>query len=135
MALHLGFIHSSFFCTQMMLFLWRTHELMNRLLELLKAFCDRSGLKVNVAKTKMLICSKGPELSFEFEGRAIENVMDFKYLGIKIPSSYKWSRCVDRWLATSKRMYYMLETICNHKDVNNWKIRCILFEAYNVIPG
>ena len=24
----------------------------------------------------------------------------------------------------------MLETICNTKDIHNWKIRCILFEAY-----
>ena len=107
-----------------------TYEGMNRLLELLKAFCDTSDLKVNVAKSKMLICSKGPYQTFEFEGRVIENVTEFRYLGIEIPSSYKWSKCMDKRLAAAKRMYYMLETICNTKDIHNWKIQCILFEAY-----
>ena len=56
--------------------------------------------------------------------------MGFKYLGIEIPSSYKWSKRMDRRLAATKRMYYMLETICNHKDINSWKVRYVLFEAY-----
>ena len=94
-----------------------TCESMNRLLQLLKAFRDRSGLTVNVAKTKMLMYTKEPAQTFEFEGRVIENVTEFKYLGIEIPSSYKWSKCMDRRLAVAKRMFYML-------------IRCIMFAAY-----
>ena len=108
----------------------QTYDSMHRLLELLKAFCDKSGLKVNVAKTKMLSCTKGQVHTFEFEGRIIESVTDFKYLGIEIPATYTWNKCMDRRLAASKRMYYMMETICNHKDIQNWNIRCILFEAY-----
>ena len=57
-----------------------TYKAMNWLLELMKEFCDRSVLKVNVAKAKMLICSKGPDQTFEFKGRVIENVMEFRYL-------------------------------------------------------
>ena len=61
--------------------------------------------------------------------RPIENVTEFKY-GIEIPSSYKWSNCMDRRLAATMKMHYMLETICNQKDINSWKARYILFEAY-----
>ena len=55
--------------------------------------------------------------TFEFEGRIIESVTDFKYLGIEIPATYTWNKCMDRRLVASKRMYYMMETICNHKDI------------------
>ena len=37
---------------------------------------------------------------------------------------------MDRRLAAAKRMHYMMETICNHKDINSWKVRCIMFEAF-----
>ena len=97
----------------------RTYEGMTKLLELLRAFCDRSSLTTTVAKTKILICSKEPKKSFTYNDRPIENVTDFKYLGIEIPFAYKWSKCMDRHLATAKRMYYMLETICNQKDINS----------------
>ena len=91
---------------------------------------NRSGMRVNVTKTKMIICSRGTKTSFSYNGQPIEEVMDFKYLGIEIPSAYKWSKCMDRRLAAAKQMYYMFETIFNRKDINNWKVRCILFEAY-----
>ena len=91
------------------------YEGMTRLLELLRAFCDRSGLMVNVAKTKVMICSKETGKNFTYNDRPIENVTDFKYLGIEIPSAHKWSKCMDRRLAATKRMYYMLETICTQR--------------------
>ena len=41
---------------------------MNKMLEILKAFCDRSGMTVNVTKTKMMICSRGTKMSFSYDG-------------------------------------------------------------------
>ena len=41
---------------------------MNKMLELLKAFWDRSGMTVNVTKTKMMICSRGTKTSFSYNG-------------------------------------------------------------------
>ena len=37
---------------------------------------------------------------------------------------------MDRRLAAAKRMYYMLETICTQRDINSWKVKTVLFEAY-----
>ena len=63
-----------------------TYEKMNALLELLKAFFLESGLTVNVAKTTV-ICFRGPKLTFIYNDRPIENVQEFKYLGVEIPLS------------------------------------------------
>ena len=76
-----------------------------------------------------MICSRGKKKSFTYNGQPIETITDFKYLGIEIPSAYKWSKCINRRLAAAKKMY-MFETICSHKDINSRKVRCILFEAY-----
>ena len=78
----------------------------------------------------MLSCSREPEKNFTYNDKPTENVHDFKYLGIEIPFPHKWSKCMARRLATAKRMYYMLETICNQKDIHNWKVKTVLFEAY-----
>ena len=102
---------------------------MNKLLKLFTAFCDKNEMTVNVTKIKMMICSRGTKESFTYNGQSIETVTNFKYLGIEIPSTYKWSKCMDRRLAAAKKMYYMFKTICSHKDINSWKVRCILFEA------
>ena len=61
-----------------------THEGMVKLLRLLKTFCDKSGLTINVTKTKMLSCSREREKHFKYN----ENIHDFNYLGIEIPSTH-----------------------------------------------
>ena len=75
---------------------------MNKLLELLKAFCYKSGMTVIVTKTKMMICSRGTKESFTYNGQPIENITNFKYIGIEIPSTYKWSKSMDKRLAAAK---------------------------------
>ena len=37
---------------------------------------------------------------------------------------------MDRRLAAARKMYYMFETVCRHKDINSWTVRRILFDAY-----
>ena len=95
---------------------------MNKLLELLKALCYKSGMTVNVTKTKLMICSRRTKESFTYTRQPMKTVTDFKYLGIEIPFAYKWSKSMDRRLvAAAKKMYYMFETICNHKESQRHK--------------
>ena len=82
-----------------------------KLLELLRDFCNRSGLTMNVAKTKMMICSKKPGEIFTYNDKIIEKATNFKHLGIDIPSTHKWTKCMDVCVSAAKRMLYMLETI------------------------
>ena len=51
------------------------YEGMARLLELLRAFCEKNGLMVNVAKTKMMICSKETGKNFTYNDKPIEMFM------------------------------------------------------------
>ena len=85
---------------------------MTKLLELLRDFCDKSGLTVNVEKTKTMICSNKPGEISTYNDKTKEQVTNFRYLRIEIPSTHKWSKCMDRRLVAAKKMYYMLETIC-----------------------
>ena len=67
----------------------QTPKGMTNLLELLRDFCDRSGLTVNVAKTKMVICSNKPGDILTYNDKIIKQVTNFKYLEIEIPSTHK----------------------------------------------
>ena len=78
----------------------------------------------------MLACSRESRKKFTYNARLIENINNFKYSRIEIPSTHKWSNSMARCLAIAKRMYYMLENICNQKDIHRWKVKIVPFEAY-----
>ena len=50
-------------------------------------YCDKWKLEVNIKKTKIMIFNRGNNLlktSFNYKGSVLENVKQFKYLGISI---------------------------------------------------
>lgn len=66
-------------------------------------YCTRWKLSVNVNKTKLMVFSKGAtwKKTFYYKGEVIENVKEFKYLGIVISrtglfTKAKKSICVNR---------------------------------------
>ena len=51
----------------------------------LEHFCRRVGMQVNISKTKVMVSSKKikhNQHKFYFEGNILEEVADYKYLGI-----------------------------------------------------
>ena len=71
---------------------------MQHLLGVLEEFCHSSGLAVNVEKTKMMVVQTiqphhYPMLTYR--GEHIQFVRSFKYLGIDVPTTNKWSPCFD----------------------------------------
>ena len=69
---------------------------MQRLLGALEAFCQSSGLNVNLDKTKMMVVQtiqpqQYPMLTYK--GGHVQFVQSFKYLGINVPTTNKWSVC------------------------------------------
>ena len=71
---------------------------MQHLLGVLEEFCHSSGLAVNVEKTKMMVVQTiqphhYPMLTYR--GEHIQFVRSFKYLGIDVPTTNKWSACSD----------------------------------------
>ena len=76
---------------------------MQHLLGVLEEFCYSSLLAVNVEKTKMMVMQTiqphhYPMLTYR--GEHIQFVRSFKYLGIDVPATNKWSAVIDtmtRW--------------------------------------
>ena len=102
------------------------------LLQRLAAFCEDSGLEVNVAKTKILLVKTFQPKhipSFLFKGKQIENVSSFKYLGIDVPSDHKWGKAVERRLEAATGHYYAFENMCTQQEISSWRVRCTLFDA------
>ncbi|XP_061174937.1 uncharacterized protein LOC133184104 isoform X3 [Saccostrea echinata] len=62
-------------------------------LDVFAEYCDIWKLRVNIAKTKVLIFSKGPmaKRKFLYNGVAIENVREFCYLGLFLSRSGKFN--------------------------------------------
>ena len=66
-----------------------------QLLNVLSQFCNKWGLKVNLEKTKAVICRNGGIVSkhekFYLDGRLIACVPYYKYLGLMMSSRLSWS--------------------------------------------
>lgn len=65
---------------------------LTKILTALEAYCDRNGLKVNVQKTKILICKNTGKLGrkphiFLYKGQKVEAVKSYVYLGIPFNST------------------------------------------------
>ena len=59
-------------------------ENIHRLLNELDKVCERRKLKVNVSKSKVMVCGKsqrGEQLNLSLKGEILEEVDPFKYLG------------------------------------------------------
>ena len=66
------------------------------LLDTFYRYCITWKMKVNVDKTKVMIFSKGRmlvNLQFKYNGKDIEIVKDFNYLGIYFSRSGSFKRC------------------------------------------
>ena len=99
---------------------------MQRLLGALEAFCQSSGLTINVDKTKMMVVQtiqphQYPMLTYK--GEHVQFVQSFKYLGIDVFATSKWSVCFESRLQAGWKSYYMLENKCNQSDTHG----CIYF--------
>ena len=69
---------------------------LKRLLMKVKEESEKTGLKINIQKTKIM--ASGPITSWQIEGQKVETVTDFIFLGSKITAdgdcSHKIKRCL-----------------------------------------
>lgn len=108
---------------------------LQKLLHAVQVFCDTTGLSVNVAKTKtMTIRTHKTENqpTLMYDGRAIEMVENFKYLGINIPSNHAWGSCAQGRIEAGKAKYYEFENMCKQSVTKRWEIKAMAFDAYVV---
>ena len=66
-----------------------SEEELKSLLMKVKEESEKAGLKLNIQKTKIM--ASGPITSWEIDGKTVERVSDFIFLGSKITADCDWS--------------------------------------------
>ncbi|MCO5588829.1 hypothetical protein L7F22_042789 [Adiantum nelumboides] len=70
---------------------------LQKLQDAVHAFCNATGLSINVAKTKIMsvhTCRNENQPIIMYDEQTLQAVESFKYLGIYVPSNHAWGSCV-----------------------------------------
>ena len=78
---------------------------------------EKPVLKLNIQKTKII--SSGPITSWQIDGKTMETVTDFIYLGCKITADGDCSYEIKRCLLLERKAMINLDSILKSKDITN----------------
>ena len=76
---------------------------------------EKSGLKLNIKKTKILASS--PIISWQIEGEKMEAVTDFFFLDLKITADGNCSIEIRRWLLLGRKAMTKLDSMLKSKYI------------------
>ena len=76
---------------------------------------EKVGLKLNIQKTKIM--ASGPITSWHIDGKTMETVTDFIFLGSKITADGNCSDEIKRRLLLRRKAMTNLESILKRKDI------------------
>ena len=80
-----------------------------------KAESEKSGLKINIQKTKIM--SSRPTSSWQRDGETITTVTDFIFLGPKVSVARDCSHEIKKTLAPWKKSYDKLDSVLKNRDI------------------
>ena len=92
-----------------------SEEELKSLLMRVKAESEKAGLKLNIQKTKIMASS--PIISWQIEGKKVEAVIDFIFLGSKITGGSDCSHEIKRYLLLGRKAMTNLDCILKNKDI------------------
>ena len=85
------------------------------LLKKVKEESEKSGLKLNIQKTKILASS--PITSWQVDGETMETVTDFSFLGSKITADGDCSCEINRHLLLGRKTMTNLDSILKSRHI------------------
>ena len=85
------------------------------LLMKVKEESEKSGLKLNIQKTKIMASSPVP--SWQIDGETMETVTDFLFLGFKITADGDCSCEIKRHLLLGRKAMTSLDSILKSRDI------------------
>ena len=91
-----------------------SEEELKSLLMKVKEESEKTGLKLNIQKTKIM--ASGPITSWQIDGETMETVRDFIFLGFKITAMVTAAIKLKHFLLGSKAMTN-LDSILNSRDI------------------
>ena len=94
--------------------LWCKEELKSLLMKV-KEESEKAGLKLNIQKTKIVVC--GPITTWQIDGETMKTVKDFIFLGSKITADSDCSHEIKRCLLLGRKAMTNLHSILKSRDI------------------
>ena len=94
------------------------------LLMKVKEESEKSGLKLNIQKTKIMASS--PTTSWQTDGEKMETVTDFIFLGSKITADGNCSHEIKRCLLLGRKAMTNLDSILKSRDITMLTKVCLV---------
>ena len=76
---------------------------------------EKFGLKLNIQKTEIM--TSGPITSWEIDGKTVETVADFIFLGSKITADGNCRHEIKRCLVVGRKVMTNLDSILKSRDI------------------
>ena len=76
---------------------------------------EKVGLKLNIQKTKIM--ASGPITSWQIDGKRVETVADFIFLGFKIAADGDCSHTIKRLLLLGRKVMTNPDSMLNSRDI------------------
>ena len=97
-----------------------------------KGESEKSGLKLNIQKTKIM--ASGPITSWQIDGETMERVTDFIFLGSKITADGDCSHEIKRHLLLGRKVMTNLDSIFKSRDITlPTKVRLVKAMLFPVV--
>ena len=83
---------------------------------------EKAGLKLNIQETKIM--ASGPITSWQIDGKTMETVTDFIFLGSKITADGDCSHEIKRCLLLGRKAMTNLDSILKRRDITlqQWSV-------------
>ena len=92
-----------------------SEEELKSLLMKVKEECEKVGLKLNIQKAKIM--TSGRITSWQTDGKTVETVADFIFLGSKITADGDCSHEIKRCLCLGRKVMTNLDSIFKSRDI------------------
>ena len=101
-----------------------SEEELKSLLMKVKKESEKVGLKLNIQKTKIM--ASGSITSWQIDGKTVETVADFTFLGSKITVDCDCSHEIKRLLLLGMKVMNNLDSILKSRDITLPTIVCLV---------
>ena len=109
-----------------------SEEGLKSLLVKVKEECEKTGLKLNFQKTKIM--ASGPITSWQIDGETMETVTGFIFLGSKITADGDCSHGIKRCLLLERTVMTNLDIILKSRDITlPTKVRLVKAMVFPVV--
>ena len=113
-------------------FMAESEEELKSLLMKVKEESEKSALKLNIQKTKIMASS--PITSWEMDGETVETVSDFIFLGSKITADGDCNHEIKRCLLLGRKSMTNLDSILKSRDITlPTKVRLVKAMVFPVV--